>query len=82
MNQVVPDDDLASATQALARQIADGPPVALGFMKENLNRALQADLKTCLAQEADRMARCFRTEDAREAIRAFAEKREPTFRGR
>ncbi len=82
VNKVVPDDDLASATQALARRIADGPPVALGFMKENLNRALQADLKTCLAQEADRMARCFRTEDAQEAIRAFAEKREPAFRGR
>ena len=37
-------------------------------MKENLNRAVWADLKSCLAMEADRMARCFRTEDSREAV--------------
>ena len=39
-NQVVADETLASATQELAQQIAAGPPIALGYMKENINRAL------------------------------------------
>ena len=82
VNEVVPDESLQSRTAGLARQIADGPPVALRFMKENLNRALVQDLKSCLAMEADRMVRCARTEDHREAVQAFMTKRKPTFSGR
>ena len=48
-------------------------------MKENLNRALGADLRTCLAMEADRMVRAGATADHREAVRAFMEKRPPKF---
>jgi 2-(1,2-epoxy-1,2-dihydrophenyl)acetyl-CoA isomerase len=80
-NRVVPDAELPKQTRELAQQIASGPPIAHGFMKENLNRAVWADLKSCLAMEADRMARCFRTEDSREAVRAFMEKRKPEFKG-
>ncbi len=80
-NRVVADAELPAETRALAQRIANGPPIALGFMKENLNRAVWADLKTCLAMEADRMARCSRTEDSREAVRAFMEKRRPEFKG-
>lgn len=81
VNEVVPFDDLAARTRELAAQIAAGPPVALRFMKENLNRAVQADLRSCLAMEADRMVRCTRTEDHREAVAAFLAKREPEFKG-
>jgi 2-(1,2-epoxy-1,2-dihydrophenyl)acetyl-CoA isomerase len=77
----VPDDQLAKETRALAGRIAAGPLVALRFMKKNLNRAETADLRTCLAMEADRMSRCLRTQDAREAVRAFMEKRRPVFGG-
>ncbi len=59
-----------------------GPPVAQRFMKENLNRAIGSDLKTCLDMEADRVVRCTRTEDHREAVSAFLNKREPEFKGR
>ena len=82
VNKVVPDSDLARETRALAQRIASGPPVALRFMKENLNRAETGDLRTCLAMEADRMSRCFQTQDTREAVRAFMEKRQPRFEGR
>ncbi len=82
VNKVVPDGDLARETRALAHRIASGPPVALRFMKENLNRAETGDLRTCLAMEADRMSRCFQTQDTREAVRAFMEKRQPRFEGR
>jgi 2-(1,2-epoxy-1,2-dihydrophenyl)acetyl-CoA isomerase len=81
VNRVVAPEDLREETRRLARQIAAGPPIALGYMKENLNRASAADLKTCLDLEADRMVRCTRTDDHREAVAAFRAKRQPAFRG-
>jgi len=81
-NEVVPDDRLMARTRALAESIASGPPLALRYMKENLNRAVATDLRSALALEADRMVRCTRTEDHREAVQAFIGKRKPTFQGR
>lgn len=81
-NRVVADEELASATLELARQIASGPPIALGYMKENINRAVTGDLRSCLALEADRMTRCAATKDHKEAVNAFLEKRPPLFSGR
>lgn len=81
-NQVVADEELANATRELALHIASGPPVALGYMKENINRAVTSDLRSCLAMEADRMTRCAATTDHKEAVKAFMEKRQPTFSGR
>lgn len=80
-NRVVPDDELAEQSFAWAAQIAAGPPIALRWMKQNLNRALEADLETCLDYEADRMVRGAQTDDYAEAISAFVEKRSPQFRG-
>ena len=82
VNRVVPDEALERESCELARTIAAGPPIAHGFMKANLNRALEADLQTCLDCEADLMVRGAMTEDYREAVAAFAEKRAPVFRGR
>jgi 2-(1,2-epoxy-1,2-dihydrophenyl)acetyl-CoA isomerase len=81
-NRVVPDAALEAETLALAKRLASGPRVAQGYMKENLNRALEEGLRACLDMEADRMIRSGLTEDHREAVRAFVEKRPPTFRGR
>jgi enoyl-CoA hydratase/carnithine racemase len=82
VNRVVPDEALMQEAFELARTIAAGPPVALRFTKANLNRAQEADLQTCLDFEADRMVRGAMTEDYREAVSAFAEKRDPVFKGR
>jgi 2-(1,2-epoxy-1,2-dihydrophenyl)acetyl-CoA isomerase len=82
VNEVVADDLLAERTRALAQSIAAGPPIAIRYMKQNLNRAVGADLRTCLAEEAERMVRCTRTEDHREAVQAFMAKRKPVFSGR
>ena len=82
VNRVVPDADLEKESQALAKRIAAGPPIALRFMKDNLNRALHQDLGACLDLEAERMVLGAQTEDYLEAVRAFAEKRAPVFRGR
>jgi 2-(1,2-epoxy-1,2-dihydrophenyl)acetyl-CoA isomerase len=81
-NRVVPADRLQEEAFSLAARIASGPPIALAWMKANLNRALEADLETCLRFEADRMVRGALTDDYVEAVSAFAEKRRPVFRGR
>ncbi|MCY4566168.1 MAG: enoyl-CoA hydratase-related protein, partial [Gammaproteobacteria bacterium] len=78
-NRVVLFDELQQTANELARQVANGPRTAVRYMKENINFAQGADLKASLAQEADRMVRCSRTDDHREAVRAFMEKRPPRF---
>ena len=82
VNHVFPADALQEETLRLARHIAAGPPIALGYMKENLNRALHTDVWTAFDLEADRMWRTGMTADHKEAVQAFVEKRPPTFRGR
>jgi enoyl-CoA hydratase/carnithine racemase len=82
VNRVVPDVELAKQALAVSKRIAAGPPIALRFMKDNLNRALRDDLQSCLDLEAERMVEGATTEDYVEAVRAYTEKRPPLFRGR
>jgi enoyl-CoA hydratase/carnithine racemase len=82
VNRVVPDEALQAEAISLARELAQGPPVAYRWMKDNLNRALHADLRSCLAEEAERQCWAAETEDFREATRAFVERRPPEFKGR
>ena len=82
VNRVVPDAVLMDETLELARRLAAGPSVAYRYMKENVDRALREDLPTCLAGEARNLVRSAQTEDHREAVRAFVEKRKPEFKGR
>ena len=82
-NQVVPAEELESATMALARRLAEGPPVAYRYMKENFNRAaMGADVLQCLDLEATHHVHSGLTEDHRDAALAFVEKRPPVFKGR
>jgi 2-(1,2-epoxy-1,2-dihydrophenyl)acetyl-CoA isomerase len=82
VNRVVADEALAAETTALARRIADGPRIALGYMKRNLLAAETEPLQTVLDLEAMHQARCAFTEDHKEAVAAFVEKRRPAFKGR
>ncbi len=81
VNEVLEGDFEADAL-AYAARFADGPVVAQRYIKENINRALVADLGTCLDAEAVAMTRCRDTDDHKEAVAAFVEKRTATFRGR
>ena len=82
-NFVVPADQLEAETQALARRLASGPPVAYRYMKENFNRAaMGADVIECLDLEATHHVHAGLTEDHRNAARAFVEKNQPVFVGR
>jgi 2-(1,2-epoxy-1,2-dihydrophenyl)acetyl-CoA isomerase len=82
VNRVVPDDQLRDATMELARSLAQGPQIALSLMKCNMNCAENAGLAELLDIEAVHQVQTGRTEDHREAARAFVEKRTPIFAGR
>jgi 2-(1,2-epoxy-1,2-dihydrophenyl)acetyl-CoA isomerase len=81
VNRVVHHDQLESETMALAAKLAAGPTAAYARMKENLNLAEQSDLRTLLDQEGFNMVLTGMSNDSREAVRAFVEKREPKFSG-
>ncbi len=82
VNAVFPTETFREEAFAYARRLANGPTVALARMKRNVNRGGLQGLRESLALEAEHMVMSFQTEDAREAMRAFAEKREPKFRFR
>jgi 2-(1,2-epoxy-1,2-dihydrophenyl)acetyl-CoA isomerase len=80
-NRVVAHDQLADETLALGTKLASGPTAAYARMKENHNLATHVDLKTLLDHEALNMRLAGMSNDSREAVRAFVEKREPKFAG-
>jgi 2-(1,2-epoxy-1,2-dihydrophenyl)acetyl-CoA isomerase len=82
VNKVVADAELLEATMALAKRLAGGPSVALGLMKQNFNAAENGTLSELLDLEALHQIKTSRTEDHREAARAFVEKRPAVFKGR
>ncbi len=82
VNQVVPDAELEKAVMVFARRLADGPPLAYRFIKANLNAAETHSAEEMMAIEALNQVRVLRSEDAKEAIAAFLEKRTPKFVGR
>lgn len=82
VNRTVPDGRLAEETKSLAQAIAQGPPLALARMKQNMNLGLTSDFSTLLQAEAEGMIAMGMTEDNREALKAFLEKRPAEFRGR
>ncbi|MGF6307445.1 enoyl-CoA hydratase/carnithine racemase [Bradyrhizobium sp. i1.8.4] len=81
VNRVVPDETLHDEAFALAKSMAEGPILALRYMKDNLDEALQFDFATARDHEAERLIRLTMTADHKEAVQAFIEKRKPVFRG-
>ena len=78
-NHVVPFDEVQSRAREIACAIANGPRTALRLIKENVNRAMTQGLRTCLDGEARALIRAAGTDDHKEAVRAFVEKRPPKF---
>ena len=80
--EVVPDARLMEHTLDLARRIAAGPPVAIRMTKRAARQGMAMDLETHLDQISSHMAVAYGTEDHKEAVQAFLEKRPPVFTGR
>jgi enoyl-CoA hydratase len=81
-NRVVGRGEALSAARELAEEISANGPLAVRHAKAAANRALDTDLISGLEYEADQFALLFATEDAREGMNAFGEKRKPKFEGR
>jgi enoyl-CoA hydratase/carnithine racemase len=79
---VHPADELLDATMESAARLAAGPTVAIGIAKRAINEGLGMPLAEGLALETEGFEAAFATEDAREGVSAFLEKRSPEFRGR
>ena len=78
---VVPDDELAAATDALVAQLASGPTAAFGAAKRLVHGSLEHTLDQHLALETEAMVRAGSSADGAEGVAAFAEKRPANFRG-
>ena len=79
VNRVFPDESLRAETAAFAARLAAGPRHAIALIKRNLESALASDFPAALDQEAELLVEAAGTDEHREAVRAFIEKRPPRF---
>lgn len=82
VNRVVADQDLMAVTQTIAEQAAQAAPLTMASLKANLNDADDLGLADLMRREAVRFHHNRSTRDSVEAVRAFLEKRPPSFEGR
>ena len=82
LNRVFPIDQLEEETMKIAEMIAEKAPIALQLTKEAVKFASRSNLDEGLRREVDLFAICFSTEDKKEGVAAFLEKRKPVFKGK
>jgi 2-(1,2-epoxy-1,2-dihydrophenyl)acetyl-CoA isomerase len=81
VNRVVAPEELESATKQLAERLRDAPPIAVAAVKQAVYMSHEAELEEMLRYENEAQLRCFGSDDGREGVRAFLEKRDPKFKG-
>jgi 2-(1,2-epoxy-1,2-dihydrophenyl)acetyl-CoA isomerase len=82
VHRVVPKEKFGAEVSALAHQLAAGPPIAHRWTKRAIHRSLGVDMNAEFEFEIFAQVQCIQSEDHREGVRAFQEKRRPVFRGR
>ncbi len=81
VNRVVADEELNAQTYALAAKLAKAAPLALKMIKQGVNRSLECTWETLLQIETTNQVACWASQDGKEGISAFVEKRAPKFTG-
>ncbi len=82
VNKIVPSGELERTTMEVAERLAKAPTKAIGLIKRTLNKALTSDLDTLLDYEATMQEIASLTDDHKEGIQSFLEKRPPQFEGK
>ena len=82
VSKVVPDDAIMEASMELAARLAQGPTQSLSLIKYLVHKSLETNLQESLALSHVAQEQARQTEDHKEAVRAFLEKRRPEFKGR
>ena len=82
VNRVVPHEQLDEEVDKLAKKLCERPPLGLQMVKETVNYGLQMDLNSAIRMEARVFNILFNSEDRKEGMSAFLEKRKPVFSGR
>ena len=82
LNRLVPAEELKKETMALAQAIADGPPIAMRLTKLQVYKGLEMDLETALQVAAACETITLSSEDHKEGVAAFREKRPAKFQGK
>jgi len=82
INQVVADEEIDKKTAELAKYLSQRPPLAMAKTKELINRSLFLGIESQLEMERTRISESGGTEDFREGLGAFFEKRTPSFKGK
>ncbi|HHV26514.1 MAG TPA: short-chain-enoyl-CoA hydratase [Tissierellia bacterium] len=80
VNKVVPQDDLMEEAMKLAKTILSKGQIAVRFAKAAINRGIETDIETGMAIERDLFGLCFTTDDQKEGMGAFLEKRKPDYK--
>ena len=82
INKVVKHENLAKEALDFAKEMAKAPTKSIGMVKMVLNKTMHADLATVVEYESLIQSHLFLTEDFKEGVRAFFEKREAKFKGK